>query len=159
MDNKKIDIEKERAALNTLLDKGLEFETGRKFFGKVLKPRKWIISQPYLGTMDHLTDLFLQMNFDEELIRIDPMQEGRQLAYKNSRIMAKVVAISVLNSYWGIKLFSGLLARYFAWKITPSKLFQLAMIINTITNVGDFTNSIRLLSLVRTTAPKADLIE
>lgn len=159
--SEKIDnIEKEKAALNALLDRGLKFETPRrKIFGRARKPRIWTIKQPYLGTLDHLSLQLLDIDFDEDRIKADPMKEGRQLTFKNSRQAAKIVAIAVLNSYWGIKLFSGILARYFAWKITPSLLFQLALIINTISNVGDFTNSIRLLYLVRTSEPKADRIE
>lgn len=158
MDENK-DITKERAALNALLDKGLEFEVPRTLFGFNRKPRKFTIRQPYLGTMDELSEILLTMDMDEETLKANPMEEGRKLAYKNARKMARVVAIAVLNNRIGIKLFSGILASYFAWKVTPSKLFQLAMIINTITNVADFTNSIRLLSLVRTTAPKAPRIE
>ena len=153
-------IDKEREALNALLDKGIKFEIPRrKMFGRERKPRYFTIRQPYLGTMDHLAELFLEMNMNEDLIKADPLAQSRKLAYENSRRMSRVVAIAVLNSYWRIKLFSGILSRYFRWKITPSRLFQLTMIINTISNVGDFTNSIRLLSIVRTTEPKADRIE
>lgn len=156
-DNKK--IEKERAAINTLLDKGLNFEVPRSLFGRKRKPRVFTIRQPYLGTLDSLSELYLQMGFSEEALKANPMQEGRKLSAENAKIMARVVAVAVLNSYWGIRLFTGILARYFLWRVTPSTLFQLAMIINTISNVADFTNSIRLLSLVRTTQPKADRIE
>lgn len=155
------DIEKERRAINALLDKGTIFQIPRKKLLGLIKlpPHQYRIRQPYLGTLDHLADEFLSMNFDEEKLKADPFNEGRRLEYKNSRAMARVVAIAVLNGKWKIRLFTKILASYFRWKITPSRLWQLTMVINTISNIGDFTNSIRSLSLARTTAPKADPIE
>lgn len=160
MDEKK-KIETERAALNALLEKGLAFEIPRRsFFGVKRKPRTFVISQPYLGTLDSLSSELLRMDLDEEAIKKDPLGESRRIAYTNARRAAKVVAIAVLNGKWRIRLFTRIVANYFLWKITPSKLFQLAMIINTMSNTADFTNSIRLLSIARITAdPKADRVE
>lgn len=154
-------IKAERAALDSLLDKGLEFKIERKpLFGFIKrKPRIIRINQPFLGTLDHLSRELLDMEIDEEKIKAAPIQESRRLALLNARRAARVVAIAYLNSKWGIRFLAGVYTRYFLWRITPSKLYQLAMIISTISNVADFTNSIRLLSVARTTEPKADRVE
>lgn len=154
------DLEKERKAIDTLLEKGLYFDVPRwNLFNKYRKPRLFKIKQPKLGTLDYLSRLYLSMEIDESKIKEDPLKESRLLAYSHVKTASKVVAIAVLNSLIGIKLFTNILAFYFRWKITPSKLYQLTLIINTLSNTSDFINSIRLMSLVRTTAPKANRIE
>lgn len=155
----------EQQEISILLNKGVKFSTPKRSFLKHLskkKERDFYIFQPYLGTLDHLSELSLQMKIDEKVYESDDMFERLQgykiLASKTARLAAKMAAISVLNSRWKIKLFSGILAGYFLWHIQPTHLLQLAMLINKMSNFGDFTNSIRLMSTARTTAPKS-LIE
>lgn len=154
------ELEAERKAVETLLDKGMSFDVPRwSIIKKFRKSRIFTIQQPKLGTLDNLTRIYLSMGLDESKIKEDPLKESRILTHNNIKPASKVVAIAVLNSYWGIKIFSRILAIYFRWKLTPSKLYQLTLIINALSNTSDFLSSIRLMSLVRTTAPKADRIE
>lgn len=151
----KIKREIERKALNTLLEKGIYFEIpGRLFFRR--KKWRFTIRQLFLGTIDHLSDLYLQIDIDEEKIKEDPQKEARRLAGKHAKLMARVVAIALLNSYFGIKFFSGILSYYLLWKINPQRLFELTIAVKTLSNTGDFIASIRSLSLVRTTTPREE---
>lgn len=151
----KMKKEIERKALNTLLEKGVYFEIpGRLFFRR--KTWRLTIRQLLLGTIDHLSDLYLQIDIDEEKIKEDPQREARRLSGQYAKLMARVVAIALLNSYLGIKLFSGILSRYLLWKINPQRLFELTIAIKTLSNTGDFIASIRSLSLVRTTTPREE---
>lgn len=151
--------EKERKTYAALLNNGLEFTVeARTFFGKP-KIKKFKIRQLFLGTMDLVSSLFAKMEIDEEALEKDPLAEGRRLEHIYAREMAQIVAVAYLNSKWGIRLLRRYYTRYFLWHVTPAKLYQLAMIINTLSNTPDFVNSIRLLSIVRTAAPKADRIE
>ena len=148
--------EVERKALNTLLEKGIYFEVpGRLFFRR--KKWRFTVRQLLLGTIDYLTDLYLQIDINEERVKDDPQREAMRLSGQYAKLMARVVAIALLNSYLGIKLFSGILSRYLLWKINPQKLFELTIAIKTLSNPGDFIASIRSLSLVRTTAPREEL--
>jgi hypothetical protein len=152
-------MEKEKKELDILIDRGVKFTTTKKIlrFGK--KEREWVIKQPYLGTLDHISSVSINMKIDESLIQENPLLESKIIALENAKHASKVVAIAVINNYNGIKLFSGLLARYFMWRLTPSKLLQIALLIQSISNFSDFTNSIRLMTASRTTKPREDLVE
>lgn len=151
--------EKERKTYAALINKGLDFTVERTgLFGKGRK-RTFHIKQLYLGTMDLVSETFAKMEIDEVKISEDPIAEGRRLEHLYAREMARIVALAVLNGKWKIRFFARFYTSYFLWRINPTKLYQLAMIINTLSNTPDFVNSIRLLSIVRTAPPKADRIE
>jgi len=134
----------EKSELDSLIGAGMSFEIGK---------RKFIIREPYLGTLDLLSRLFVDMSFDDEKMKDNPLQESKMLAARVAKDCAKVVAVAVLNGRWRIRLFSRILTGYFYWKAKPSVMLKLALIVNTMCNFGDFTTSIRLMSGVRTTAP------
>lgn len=153
MDDEDVKKKIERQALNTLLSRGLYFEIpGRLFF----KRHTWriIIRQQLLGSLDYLTDLYLQIDINEDKIKADPEKEARRLAGQYARLMARVVAIAFLNSKWKIRLFSRYMTNWFLWKLTPQRLFDLTLAIKTLSNTADFVGSIRSIALVRTTAPR-----
>ncbi len=150
----------ERREANILIEKGVKFKTKKvsflKYFSKE-KERTFVIQQPFLGTLDILSELFLSINFDEKQIEENPLTASKELVSKSAKKCALVIAVAVLNSKWLIILFSKILANYFLWRIKPSDLINIAFIINQVNNYGDFTNSIRLMSVIRMTTP--NLIE
>ena len=79
---------------------------------------------------------------------------------------AKIIALAVLGQDYMKAIQSGNqvkyipdnkrlgeLTRLFAENVKPSKLMQLTLLVNTMSNLGDFMNSIRLISTERTTMP------
>lgn len=180
MDNRGM-LEKERAELNRLINKGVAFEVEdteftveRRLCGLVRKhvpvrvKRKFKIEEPTLGTLDRLSAEWIEFAIDEAALKSDDgMQKARTLAHEHSMRCAKVVAIAALGSDLLIpKIGSGGVVRYvedakqldeltslFARSIKPSKLYQLYVLINAMCNLGDFLNSIRLMSADRTTMP------
>ena len=150
--------EKERKTYAALINRGLNFTVDRTGLFR-RKPRAFHIKQLFLGTMDLVSEAFAKMEIDEVALAEDPIAEGRRLEHLHAREMARIVALAVLNDKWKIRLFARFYTSYFLWRINPSKLYQLAMIINTLSNTPDFVNSIRLLSIVRTAPPKADRVE
>ncbi len=150
--------EKERKTYAALINRGLNFTVDRTGLFR-RKPRTFHIKQLFLGTMDLVSEAFAKMEIDEVALAEDPIAEGRRLEHLHAREMARIVALAVLNDKWKISLFARFYTSYFLWRINPSKLYQLAMIINTLSNTPDFVNSIRLLSIVRTAPPKADRVE
>lgn len=146
----------EQRELDVLLGRGVHFDVpARSLIARLQKKktRRFEIHQPYLGTLDLLSQEFLRMGFDEQQLADDAFGESKRLVLRNARRAARVVAIAVLNSRWKCLFLTGLLAQYFVWRVTPAKLAQLAMLISQVSNLGDFTNSIRLLSVNRTTNP------
>ena len=164
-------LEQERRELNTIIGKGVsfevkdvEFETKTRFWGLVKKhiphevTRKFTIQEPTLSTLDRLSAEWVEFAIDEqELQKPESMKAARTLAHFHARRAAKVVAIAALGeerlipkpckagTIW-VEDEKRLeeLTDLFARKIKPSRLHQLYNIVNTMSNLGDFVNSIRL---------------
>lgn len=154
------DIEKN--VIDSLLNNGMSYEIPKRGLLRLLsKNKNWkvTIRQPYLGTLDTLCGLYLSMELDEDKLKENANNESKQLIKRSALKAAKVVAVSMLNNKWLIRLFANALAKRLMWRIRPSELFQLVMIINALNNAVDFTSSIRLMQGVRTSEPKANLIE
>lgn len=173
-------LEQERRELNTIIGKGVsfevkdvEFETKTRFWGLFKKniphevTRKFTIQEPTLSTLDRLSAEWVEFAIDEqELQKPESMKAARTLAHFHARRAAKVVAIAALGeerlipkpckagTIW-VEDEKRLeeLTDLFARKIKPSRLHQLYNIVNTMSNLGDFVNSIRLMSIERTTVP------
>lgn len=108
------------------------------------------------------------MAIDEEAIKDkDAMEQARIMTKKHALRCARVLAIAVLGSDYLIPKASkdGIvryeedtkrldeLTRLFARQIRPSDLYQLYMLLSAMCNLGDFLNSIQLMSANRTTTP------
>lgn len=160
----KIQLEREEIAL--MIEKGVEFEIERKsifrFLPKFLggsKTRKFSINQPYLGTLMLLSAEFLKLDFNEDKIREEGISEVKRLATVSCRPLANIVAISVLSSKWKITLFKSLLATYFLWRLKPSKMLELSLVINYMMNLEGFTTSIRLNAIMKIATPPSQIEE
>lgn len=178
-DNKR-QLEQERQELNTLIGKGVSFEikdveveTQSQFFGLVKKhirnevTRKYTINEPTLATLDRLSREWVEFAIDDDALKSsDGMNAARTLARTQAIRCARVIAIAVLGEDRLIPM-PGIgctrwiedehkveeLTELFARTIKPSRLYQLYSVVNTMCNLGDFVNSIRLMCTERTTAP------
>ncbi|GHT09160.1 hypothetical protein FACS189432_05060 [Bacteroidia bacterium] len=174
-------LEQERAELNALINKGIpfevtdtEFEVKTKLFGLIKKripkrvKKRFKINELTLGTLDRLSAEWIEFAIDEERIQSDDgMKRARILTKEHSLRCAKIVALAVLDADYLIPTYgkNGVvryvedtekladLTALFSRTIKPSKLYQLNMLINTMCNLGDFVNSIRLMCADRTTMP------
>lgn len=164
----------EQQQIDALINRGVEFTVPRKGLERIFsrtKERTFAIEEPYLAVLDLLADEFIKMEIDEEQLKSNPESVSNHIVRDHSARLARIVAIAVLNHRCCIHLnkykwiYNRSLieryTRYFLARVKPSKLFQIASIIRQISNVGAFINSIRWTSgaMIRTTLPKADLIE
>lgn len=125
--------------------------------------RHFHIKPLYLGTIDYIRMLSIEMEYNEENIQENPIQESSKLM-KYVPLMAKMVAVATLNC---CSLSDPLnkevkqLSKFYAEHLTVARLFTLCQAINQMSNRAGFTNSIRLILQVdtATTKPKADRIE
>ena len=141
----------EQKALDVLLDREYIFDNGKT---------KLKFTEPYLGTLDHLSDCYIKLEFDEEALKKKPLQEANRIIASKAKILSKVIAIAWLNSFLMIKIFTPIVSFYFRWRIKPGAMLNLAMEIKNLNYQGDFINSIRYLSQIpRESEPKADLVE
>jgi len=135
-------------AIDTLLQNGIIVDIGK---------RKFTISQSYLGTIFTISHIAITMGIDEEKIKDNPIGESRDIAVSHAKKMARIVAIAILNNKWKIRLFESVLANFLFWKLTPGELRNISETVMTLNNMGDFMNSIRLISGRRMTEPKKNL--
>ena len=179
-------LEQEQSELRHMINQGLTFDVevtySRRrpgFFGffrkreKVKEKRVFTIQEPTLATLDRLSSLWLQMEIDEpRLGDADYLAAARQLANKEAKRLAEVVAVAVLGEdYYDTTEHRGAfsykpnedrlqrLAATFFHAVKPSDLFTLAVLITNVSNLGDFISSIRLMSATRTSEPMGNLIE
>ena len=179
-EKKQKQLQQEREELNTLIGKGVTFEikdtvivTRKRFFGLLKKhetqevTRKFTIEEPTLVTLDRLSSEWIELAIDDEALKTsDAMNRARTLSHEHAMRCARIVAIAVLGenrliprptkggTRWvedsaSLEELTGLFAR----KIKPSRLYQLYLMITAMCNLGDFLNSIRLMSTERTTMP------
>ena len=175
-------LEQEKAELNALINKGITFEVEVTEFVKPKKgfiqllfrkrvpvkvQKKFRIKEPTLGTLDRIAAEWIEVAIDEKALQSDDgMQRARTLVSKHAIRCAKVIAIAVLGSEYLIPKWENGIVRYeedewrldeltalFAETITPSQLYRLCLLITAACNLGDFMNSIRLMSADRSTMP------
>lgn len=179
--NSKIEeLEAEQNELRLMIRQGVTFDIEvtiyrRKpgFFGffrkrdKVTEKKVFKIKEPTLNTLDRLSALWLQMEIDEaKLTDNDYLNAAKKMAQKEAHRLAEVVAIAVLGEDYYITTEKGghyqrredekalqELKTLFLHTVTPSGLFTLAVHITNVSNLGDFINSIRLMSAARTSDP------
>lgn len=139
--------------------------------GKLVKVymRNFHIKPLYLGTIDALRRLYIQIEYDEQAIQDQPIQESKKL-FKYIPVMAEIAAVAVLNNPAVANPLSKEvkeLKAFFIEHLTVSRLQRLAAIVSQMMNAGGFTSSIRSIREIGTnTKPKnkeendrADLIE
>lgn len=177
----KATLEKEKAELNALIRKGVSFEVQdvevvveKRFFGLIRKrrlvevTRQFKIEEPTLSTLDRLSSEWIELAIDDNTLKSqDAMVKARTMAHDHSIRCARIVAIAVLGvdrlkcsikggfpHYVEDTEKLNTLTDLFARQIKPSKLHQFAVLVNSMANLGDFMNSIRLMSTIdRTTTP------
>lgn len=140
---------------------------------KITETKVYKIKEPTLATLDRLSLLWLQMEIDEtKLGDNDYLRTARALASKEAAKLAEVVAVAVLGEDYYIATYDGTtyrrkedkkalrdLTRLFFHTLKPSELLTLAIIVTNVSNLGDFVNSMRLMSAARTSDPEATRIE
>lgn len=175
-------LELERNELRSLIDKGLSFEVkdvrferrGMWIFRKrkaVEVTRKFTIHELTLATLDRISAEGIEIAIDESRMKGEtPLPYARGIMAKHARRCARIVAIAVLNENrliakpcrGGTRWVEDTkeldrLSDLFMRTISPSMLYQLTLLVNSMSNIGDFVNSIRLMQAARTTMP--NLIE
>lgn len=178
-------LEREQSELRQMIGEGITFDvevtyTRRKpgllgFFRKrkkITEKKVFRVQEPTLATLDRLSALWLQMSIDEtKLGDEDYFKTAKKMAAQEARKLAQVVAVAVLGEdYYDVTDKGGYLVRkpnetrlarltsLFLHTVTPSQLLTLAILITNVSNLGDFINSIRLMSATRTSDP-TQLIE
>lgn len=184
----KTDLEMEREELNILVKQGIRFSITRKvrrrkrgLKGLFQRPQvdtvkeDFVIQEPTLSVLDRLSAIWVEMGVDKDLSGggTEVLAAAKRTVKDNANRMARIIAIAVLGEDYHITEIgaNGRVKHYnddkeldrltalFAHTIKPSKLVGLAEIVTSISNLGDFINSMRLMSGARTTQPRKERIE
>jgi hypothetical protein len=160
-------IQAERNELNKLINKGVSFDVEcvvykqqKGVFGRLKKriatteTLKYSIQEPTLSTLDRLSVEQIELHIDEKVMSSEKgIQQAKIMTNVHGKRMARIIAIAVLGTDYKDQKKLKHLTELFFENIKPSKLIQLVLLINTMSNYADFTNSIRLMSAARTTMP------
>lgn len=119
--------------------------------------RNFHIKPLYLGTIDCLRRLYINIEYDEEKIQNEPIQESKRL-FKYIPLMSEIAAVAVINNPSvanpaGSKEVKEL-KKFFMEHLTVSRLKKLSDVISQMMNPGGFTSSIRSIREIGTTNPK-----
>lgn len=126
--------------------------------------RNFHIKPLYLGTIDCLRKLYINIEYDEEKIQDQPIQETKKL-FRYIPLMAEIAAVAVLNNPTIADPMAKEVAelkRFFIEHLTVNRLKRLADVISQMMNAGGFTysiRSIREIGTTRPTTPRADQVE
>lgn len=125
--------------------------------------RLFYIKPLYLGTIDYLRKLYIQIEYDEEAIQEQPIQESKKL-FKYIPLMAEIASVAIINDPTILNPNSEVkaLQKFLIEHLTVTRLKRLADVISQMMNPGGFTSSIRSIVEMGTTKPKedrADLVE
>ena len=116
------------------------------------------------------------MGLDEKRLTAggtETLAEAKRIAKDNAARMARIIAIAVLGEDYHVTevCAGGRVKKYnddteldrltalFFHTIKPSKLVGLSEAVTSVSNLGDFINSMRLMSGARTTQPRTERIE
>lgn len=120
--------------------------------------RNFFVRPLYLGTIDYLRKLYIQIEFDDAKIEQQPVQESKKL-FKYVPLMAEIAAVAVINDPTAANPNSESvkeLKAFFLEHLTVARLKKLADAISQMMNPGGFTSSIRLITEIGTTKPKTN---
>lgn len=119
--------------------------------------RDFVIKPLYLGTIDYLRRLYIQIEYDEQKIQDEPIQESKRL-FKYIHLMAEIASVAVINdpslTNPNNKELKTLKA-FFVNHLTVQRLEKLCAVISQMMDARGFTSSIRFIKEVGTTKPKA----
>lgn len=122
--------------------------------------RQFEIAPPTLGKMQILSRLYLELDFDDVQLHINPMKEVMRLTETKIDIMCEIMAVATLNDKQSLLSAEKIAerARYFRWKCYPSDFATLILALLTQIDYSVFADSIRLTRQFSVNGAK-DLIE
>jgi len=167
--------EMEENELNLLLHKGVNIRipysetTPRRFwqFWKRRKPEHKIkhieFQEPTLAILDRVSLEIVKLNIDEEQLNTKDkaVAIAQKIAYTQSKRMARIIAIFALGENLFLRQSNGTykedeaalkdLTNIVLNGVRPSQMEQLFVVLTSLSNIGSFLSSIRLMCATRTT--------
>jgi hypothetical protein len=121
------------AAANILLDRGVRFEIrGAPWYWRLLRLNRIRIRPLRAGAIMEISRLMDERGLGDICIQKEA----------NARLdaIALIIAVAMLNSKRGIRLFSGILARLLLWQVRANVLREIYETVARLNKVSDFMN-------------------
>ena len=162
----------QKRIIKTIIDKGMHFSVSysvrvrQKGFLGLFKPKvteirneDFVLKEPTLSVLDRASEVWLRMNdVSGSEDGAEGLRNGYKLAKDHAKDMAECLAILVLGERYyavdgGDDKEIERLTELFYKTVKPSQAEEIAMYINTTTNLVDFVSSMRLMKMSTTTTP------
>ena len=107
------------------------------------------------GTMVKISGILPQLiGVESDLIDQNPIFESFKIVAANAKPTSKMVAVAILNSWWTIPLFSGILSKWLYLRSTSEELEALATIAVVQANIKGFMSTTVFLRGLNVLSPK-----
>ena len=148
----------QRRVADTLLERGVRFKIPAPFFLKLIgiKHRSLVIYPLKYGTLLAMSGVGAGLEIDPQKLSEGSINEALKLVEKHGDRVAVFVATAVVNSNIQLERRARLLAERLKWRLTPSKMAELLIMVVMLCGVQDFTSTIRFLNTMNLTRRKED---
>jgi hypothetical protein len=140
----------EARAAGALLGDGIRVPVGRH--GSI------VLRQPTIGCLLAISREYLKMGVDADVDEMagadNTIAAAHRLFADNGRQVCRIAATGYLGKRWKIRLFTGIVARWLRWRMTPAQLRDVMLCLVTLGGVQDFMNTIRFIRMMTLTTPK-----
>lgn len=139
----------EQMASNAMLEKPIEFETAGE---------KFQIYPPSFGKMQILSKLFLSLDFDEEKLLNEPMQESMRLCMTKTDFVCALIAVATLRTKEELTDNKIIEERtsFFKWNADPDAFCYVVTSLLAQINYVNFSHSIVLTKTFCINKPKVE---
>lgn len=170
----------EKKELDILNERGVKIEIERPIYKRApgiagyfkkrvrsIEKLEFTIQEPTLSTLDRIASEQIDLELNEDALNSEQgVFEAYQIVKSNGRKMARILAYAALGQDYAKTKVDGSTTRYeyddkkldeltdlFLHTLNPPTLLKYVLKTINLSNLGDFTNSIRLMSPARTTMP------
>lgn len=156
----------EQAAAQALLDRGAAFHIPAPFLLRIFGKKKVrIVIRPLrLGSLLYLYELpgineLKPLPVDADAVGVIAQMDANaesidlKVIVENIKPVTRAIAACILNWNWKIVLFRGILGRYLRLTLTADQLQELVMWLLIYGRGESFTNTIKLLAMMKVTSP------
>jgi hypothetical protein len=145
----------EKQAAETLLDKGIKVRVSAPLLLRLIGIRKLrpVMRQPFLGTLHRISLIYLNSGMTADELANVSETNAHELYRRYAMPLAEIMAQALLNGRIRGRLFGKVLAKWLAEHVQPIDLMLMANVLVGLNSKQAFTNTIRLVSTMTTTAP------
>lgn len=140
-----VEPEVQQRAADVLLDRGVRVKLPAPFWYRLLGKRyqHHILHRPKLGTLVAMSRVSAQIELDFDKLTDGTFREAYAVVDRYGALVARWVAIALLNDRRSIERMADRLANRLLWGLTTEQLAELFTVVVLLSGVQDFLTTIR----------------